>query len=186
VEQRVKTLGRALTVGVFMNQDRDTINRIALEADLDFIQLHGSEGYSIAQYLCRPVIRVIHIPAAEAVDVNALIAEIKPGFVSLLLLDTAVKGGQSGGLGKKFDWKVAAAVAQQLPVLVAGGLTPVNVRDSIAVVHTSSIAVKDAPVWVPGQCFGVDVSSGTETDGSKDLSKITAFVTHSLTEAIVE
>jgi phosphoribosylanthranilate isomerase len=75
-------------------------------------------------------------------------------------LDRYVEGIQ-GGTGKGFDWDVAASLSQAgHPFLLAGGLTPENVSDAITAVNP----------------WGVDVSSGVETDGHKDHAKIKQFM----------
>ena len=75
------------------------------------------------------------------------------------LLDPEVKGSY-GGTGKKFDWALAGGVGRQRPVMIAGGLNSENVREAIRI----------ASPW------GVDVSSGVETGGTKDINRIEAFV----------
>ena len=78
----------------------------------------------------------------------------------LVTLDRQVDGLQ-GGTGKSFDWSIAAKLAQAgHEFLLAGGLTPENVAE----------AVRTVAPW------GVDVSSGVETDGVKDTAKIRAFI----------
>ena len=78
---------------------------------------------------------------------------------AIVLLDPYVEGTY-GGTGSTLDWSVAAEVARQTATMLAGGLTPANVGE----------AVRDVQPWA------VDVSSGVETDGSKDPAKIRAFI----------
>jgi phosphoribosylanthranilate isomerase len=80
--------------------------------------------------------------------------------VSALLLDAWV-AGTYGGTGERFNWELAAAVARQRPVILAGGLRAENVA---AAVHTV-------------RPYGVDVSSGVEASpGNKDPEKVAAFI----------
>ena len=73
------------------------------------------------------------------------------------------QAGHLGGAGKSFDWSIARDVARSHEFLLAGGLTPENVRQAITEVNP----------------WGVDVSSGVETDGSKDHAKIKNFMRNS-------
>lgn len=68
--------------------------------------------------------------------------------------------GSYGGAGVMADWEQAAALAQSMPIILAGGLSPDNVQDAIHKVRP----------------WGVDVSSGVETDGVKDSQKIRLFI----------
>jgi phosphoribosylanthranilate isomerase len=77
----------------------------------------------------------------------------------LYLLDSQVEG-RYGGTGTTFDWSLARQAAEQFPVIIAGGLTPENVAQ----------VIKSTAPW------GVDVSSGVETGGIKDIAKIRAFI----------
>jgi phosphoribosylanthranilate isomerase len=85
--------------------------------------------------------------------------EVEPGFALALMLDTAA-GPYRGGSGVTFDWEVARRLAEELPIVLAGGLTPENVGDAIARVRP----------------WAVDVASGTETDGRKDPARVRAFI----------
>jgi len=88
-------------------------------------------------------------------------AHLVPDEADALVLDAATKDGY-GGTGELTDWNRARTVREMtdLPVILAGGLTPENVADSVAAVSP----------------YGVDVSSGVETDLEKDPSKIAAFI----------
>jgi phosphoribosylanthranilate isomerase len=88
-------------------------------------------------------------------------AHLVPDLADGLVLDAATLDGY-GGTGQRTDWNVArvARAAAQVPVILAGGLTPENVAEAIRTVEP----------------YGVDVSSGVETDKKKDPAKITAFL----------
>ena len=154
VEARLQA-ARPLLVGVFADQDADTINSIAEECALDLIQLSGSEPWEMCELLERPVLKCLKVrqgqPAAE------VLARVRGG--ALLLLDPHVEGSY-GGAGVTLDWDVAAEVAREQPVMLAGGLRPDNV----------ALAVRTVRPWA------VDVSSGVETEGVKDVSKVRAFI----------
>lgn len=148
---------RPLVVGVFANQPREEVNDIAAAAGLDLVQLSGDETGDYARGVERPVIRTLHIsPTTSAEDLLEAAAGLR---VAGFLLDTASPEAY-GGTGEPFDWDVARETALRLPFLLAGGLTPENV----------AAAVTQVEPWA------VDVSSGVESGGRKDVEKIRAFV----------
>mmetsp|Transcript_3712 Transcript_3712/g.6518 ORF Transcript_3712/g.6518 Transcript_3712/m.6518 type:complete len:545 (+) Transcript_3712:90-1724(+) len=156
---------RPLVVGVFMNQPIDEVNSIAQEVGIDMIQLHGSESKGDEARCCLPVIRVAHVDASKKAEdgLGVKVDDTLDGPASMMLLDTSIKGGPMGGTGKTFDWKIARDLgnSKDMPLLLAGGLTPENV----------AAAVEQGNPW------GVDVASGVEASpGVKDHDKIRAFV----------
>ena len=150
-------------VGIFVDQPLNEVDRILQECDLDMAQLSGHESLEYAGRLSRPAIKVVHVPAdrpdAEAIaSLGALLAELESaGVLPLLHPDV---GPALGGTGAAFDWEIARVLAADRRFLLAGGLDPENVAQ----------AVRQVQPW------GVDVSSGVETDGIKDVKKIAAFV----------
>jgi phosphoribosylanthranilate isomerase len=149
---------RPLIVGVFADMSVGEVNDIASAAGLDLVQLSGGEPADFIRKVERPVIRAIHVgPATTADDIVDESVELRTA--AALLLDTASASAR-GGTGETFDWDVAAEASPRLPFLLAGGLTPENVAD----------AVERVRPW------GVDVSSGVETGGTKDIDKIRAFI----------
>lgn len=147
---------RPLVVGVFADQPVEEVNDIADAAGLDLVQLSGNESIEFAAGVSRPVILVRHV-TPEA-DPDELVGNIRPGPVALLL-DSA-SGSARGGTGRAFDWGIAAEAGRRMPLMLAGGLNPENV----------SAAIEKAAPW------GVDVSSGVETNGAKDIEKVKAFI----------
>lgn len=149
-------------VGVFVNLEAREVNHIAESCQLDWVQLSGDETWQYCREIKRPLIKVIHIAGQKTEDV---LAEIEMGHRVLAkreficLLDAAGKNAY-GGTGQVFDWRLAREVAARFPVMIAGGLTPENVGQ----------LVEELQPW------GVDVSSGVETNGQKDVAKITAFI----------
>ncbi len=146
---------RPLLVGVFADQDAATINAIALECGLDIVQLSGSEPWEMCGLITRPVFKCMKVRPGETAQ--EILANVRPG--AIVLLDPHVTGTY-GGTGTTLDWDVAAQVARQTPLVLAGGLTPSNVAE----------AVRKVRPWA------VDVSSGVESDGNKDVEKIRAFI----------
>ncbi len=146
---------RPLLVGVFADQDADTINDIAEGCGLDLVQLSGSEPWELNEHIRRPILKCLKLRPAETAE------ELMTHFhdSAIVLLDPYVEGAY-GGTGVTLDWTVASEVARQTPTVLAGGLTPANVGE----------AVREVQPW------GVDVSSGVESDGSKDPAKIRAFI----------
>jgi len=151
------------TVGVFVNMAADEVSRIADYCRLDMIQLSGDESWSYLLQMKKPVIKVIHVSESSRADEVLLELErnSRLGFNHSVipLLDTKMEGAY-GGTGSSFNWKLAAKVATRFPVMIAGGLNPANVESMI----------KEVKPW------GVDVSSGVETSGRKDIQKIKAFI----------
>ncbi|KAJ2551904.1 anthranilate synthase / indole-3-glycerol phosphate synthase [Coemansia sp. RSA 1933] len=160
---RRRELGRPLLAGVFQNQDVAHIAAVARAVPLDLVQLHGTEAPETARLIPVPVIKVFHVDDSFSVEA----AELRDSMLrrqchSLILLDTKVAGtAQQGGRGVQFDWSIARRLADMgIPFLMAGGLTPDNVAQAVGV----------------GRPWGVDVSSGIETNKTKDVAKIHAFV----------
>jgi anthranilate synthase/indole-3-glycerol phosphate synthase/phosphoribosylanthranilate isomerase len=150
--ERLLARKRPLVVGVFKDQPIDEVNEIAGEVGLDLVQLSGSEPWSDALLATRQAIKAVY-PAAGATAAEVL-AGIEADAALAVMLDT------SRGSGVRGDWTLAAAVAERMPVWLAGGLTPENAADAIATVGP----------WC------LDVSTGVETAGVKDAAKIAAFV----------
>lgn len=148
---------RPLIAGVFAGQAGADVLAIADAARLDLVQLSGAEDDAYVRSMTRPVLRVVHVRAGmEAADV---LEKAPPGIGQAIMLDTASDKAR-GGTGLSFDWQVAREAGALAPVMVAGGLTP----------ETVAAAIEACNPWA------VDVSSGVETDGVKDVGRITAFI----------
>ena len=160
------TLGRdgPKLVGIFVDQPLDEVNRILDDCDLDMAQLSGQEPLSYCRGLERPVIKAVHVPMGQPSELvvstlGAVLVELEEVNI-LPLLDPDLADSPGGGTGRNFDWAVARELAARHRFLLAGGLSPENVGQ----------AVRDVHPW------GVDVSSGVETEGVKDTVKIKTFV----------
>ena len=149
-------------VGVFVNMPAIEINRIADFCELDWVQLSGDESWEYCRDITKPVIKTILIGKQSPAE---LCAEIIAGSRllnrkrSMLLLDSQVEGAY-GGTGITSDWILAHSIAERFPVIIAGGLSPENVVSVLDIVSP----------------WGVDVSSGVETDGVKNTERIRAFI----------
>jgi phosphoribosylanthranilate isomerase len=144
-----------LVVGVFADQDADTVNAICDDVGLDLVQLSGSEPWEVCAHIRRPIFKCMKVRDGETAD--QLMVHVHEG--AIVLLDPYVEGTY-GGTGKTLDWNVASQIARSTTTVLAGGLTPNNIAKAVSVV----------------QPWAVDVSSGVETEGMKDVEKIRAFI----------
>jgi phosphoribosylanthranilate isomerase len=131
---------------------------------VDCVQLHGEESVEFCERLSAKLIKAFH--AGPDFDPENMLKYP----VSAFLLDASVKG-QRGGTGQTCDWDAAsAAVALGRPVILAGGLTPENVADSVRAV----------------QPYAVDTASGVESEpGKKDHGKLRDFVERAKSAVLV-
>jgi len=143
-----------LKVGVFVNETKEEIERIASFVGLSHIQLHGDEDALFCDSLSLPVIKAWSISDKENLK------KIKEFPFQFLLLD-GPKGKYRGGNGITFDWNtIDKRIFGERKLILAGGLHEGNVEEAINTIHP----------------YMVDVSSGVETDGKKDLKKIKSFI----------
>lgn len=146
-------------VGVFVNAPVDEVERVAALCALDYVQLSGDETLDDARRIKRPVIKAVHVrPGTDATALEAALRRVQDA--GLLPMLDARAGEAYGGSGRAFDWGLVGDLSARYRFLLAGGLTPENVGE----------AVRRVRPW------GVDVSSGVETDGVKDAARIRAFV----------
>jgi phosphoribosylanthranilate isomerase len=154
-------------VGVFVNSPVDEIKDILQTCSLDLAQLHGDETPEMVASFNSKAFKAIRLSSPESAETSvypflqsAIRYPLQESALPALLIDAAVKGVY-GGSGVTADWAAAAKLAQQYPLLLAGGLTPENVAD----------AVRQVQPW------GVDVASGVESaPGEKDAGKMEKFV----------
>ena len=141
-------------IGIFVNESAEQINKIADRCKLDRVQLHGDETPAFCKKIRRRVIKAIRVK-----DIQSL-KKLSDFPVSGFLLDTFSEE-QRGGTGKVFDWNLVHPAKKYGAVILAGGLTPNNVRQAIHRVKP----------------YGVDVCSGVESQpGIKDHKKVKAFI----------
>ena len=147
-----------LPVGVFVNEEPARVRTLMDECGLALAQLHGDETAPYCQDLGRPVLKALRLK--DRGTFLALAEFSGRANVRGFLID-AFSDQAYGGTGQTVDWGLAQEVAQSMPVVLAGGLTPVNVAEAIARVRP----------------YGVDVSSGVElSPGKKDHRKVKAFI----------
>ncbi|MFW6125978.1 MAG: phosphoribosylanthranilate isomerase [Chloroflexota bacterium] len=149
-------------VGVFVNMQAEEVNRIVRYCGLDWVQLSGDEPWHYLNRIQAQVIKTIRVQPYQSTD--EVVAQIEAGHKAarrrlLYLLDCHVDGAY-GGTGRSFNWDIARDIARVHPIVVAGGLTPKSVGQLI----------REATPW------GVDVSTGVETNGVKDGYKIEHFI----------
>jgi Phosphoribosylanthranilate isomerase len=140
------------SIGVFVNEDISIISEIVQKNIIDLIQLHGDEDDLYIERLKE----VCGCPVIKSVGIGNTLPSL-PNKADYLLFDTISE--QRGGVGKAFDWSILKEY-NDIPYFLAGGLSIENVSDAINLLSP----------------FCVDVSSGVETYGMKDIWKIEEFV----------
>jgi phosphoribosylanthranilate isomerase len=148
--------------GVFVNAPSSQVNELADFCALDWVQLSGDESWEYCLEVVRPVIKAIRVDQQSSEELYAELSKgskLFPAQGFITLLDSRVEG-KYGGTGESFNWNLAREVAKRFPVIIAGGLDPKNV----------AMLIERVAPW------GVDVSSGVETEGVKDTSKIKSFI----------
>lgn len=142
-----------LPVGVLVDPSPAELLRAVQLSGVRTVQLHGDETPTLCAAAPVPVVKGIRVRGPHS------LAALAAYEVSAFLLDSATPG--YGGSGTSFDWSLASEVAAEVPVWLAGGLTPENVAEAVERVRPR----------------GVDVASGVESaPGVKDLGLIEAFI----------
>lgn len=142
------------TVGVFVNETLDNLVSIATETNLDAVQLHGDEDEAFIQSLKERT----NVEVWKAVQIrSAADAEAWIDSSADMLLFDAYHKDERGGMGEVFDWSCLDEFER--PFMLAGGIDSTNVARAIRTVRP----------------YGIDISSGIETEGVKDDEKIKAF-----------
>ena len=160
------------SVLVIMPDNAQQALELITEVRPDAIQIHNDLGTgdigTIRDRLegsRQRIIKTFTVPADSRGNSQKLIAEIdalsETGLIDAVLLDSA-KTGMSGGTGLTHDWSVSKEIVENtdIPIILAGGLRPENVRHAVDEVRP----------------FAVDTASGVETDGKKDPAKVCRFI----------
>lgn len=143
------------TVGVFVNETLDNLVAIANEVNLDAVQLHGDEDEAFIRSLKERT----NVEVWKAVQIcSASDAEKWIDSSADMLLFDAYHKNERGGTGQVFDWSCLDEFER--PFMLAGGIDSTNVARAIRTVRP----------------YGIDISSGIETDGMKDHEKMKAFI----------
>ncbi len=152
---------RPALAGVFVNENPRIVDETARQCGLDLVQLSGDESRDDCHQIDHPIIKAIHVSSLTRSE--DILEYIRSGtnftHPPIYMLDSK-EDGKYGGTGISFEWDIAGEISASFPVIIAGGLDPQNVRSLIEHVRP----------------MGVDVSSGVETNGRKDIAKIRAFV----------
>lgn len=147
-----------LAVGVFVNEEAESVRALVDECGFALSQLHGDESTLYCQNLSRPTLKAIRLK--DRATFLALAAFQGCANVRGVLID-AFSDQAYGGTGQTVDWTLAEEAARSTPIILAGGLSPANVAGAIQMVRP----------------YGVDVSSGVEkSPGKKDHHKLKAFI----------
>lgn len=149
---------RCRRVGVFVDEEIETVRRVADDYALDIIQLHGHESPEyVARLQDRPIVKAFNIATAD----DFVQTEEYAGLVDYFLFDT--KGKSVGGNGEKFDWRVLDGYSGRTPFLLSGGIGPGDAARIKRFRHP--------------QCVGIDLNSRFElAPGLKDVDALRQFL----------
>ncbi len=152
-------MSKITMMGVFVNSERDNMHAVFRDCHLDMIQLSGDEPPEVLEMLGERSFKVLRPTTFEEFS-DAVQRYPRRTMAPAWMIDT-FRPGQYGGTGQPADWELVRRIAQQAPVLLAGGLTAENVAEAIRRVNP----------------WGVDVASGVESaPGVKDPQKVQRFV----------
>lgn len=142
-------------VALFVDEDRKVIEQVCQALPINLLQFHGDESEKDCLGFTIPYIKAIRV----RLDSDVHRAEEEYKSARAILVDT-YKKGVAGGTGELFDWSLVPAKHNK-PLILAGGLTPENIRKAIQTV----------------QPYAVDVSGGVELEKSiKDHEKVSQFI----------
>lgn len=141
-------------VGLFVNPTADQVIQVLAEVDLDILQFHGEEEPTFCESFGLPYLKAVRVQNSQQV----LDADQAHTNASGILVDSYSRKAQ-GGTGETFDWSLIPEIER--PLILAGGLTALNVAEAVATVGP----------------YAVDVSSGVESAPAvKDAAKMRAFI----------
>lgn len=142
---------------LFLDADKAAVEKVLDTVPLGLLQFHGSEPGSFCRQFGRPYIKAIGMQGAGAFS-----GQLDDYADAAGIVFDSHTTGEAGGSGQVFDWSQLVSAANELPIILAGGLTPENV----------AAAVRQVRPWA------VDVASGVESSpGIKDAGKLERFIT---------
>ncbi len=142
------------TVGVFVDEKPSIVRSIRKECGLGYVQLHGSEGEDYASRFPGSVIKAFRVRSRREIMRAS-------GYPAAVVLFDSFAPRKSGGTGRRIDLRLFEGIRIPVPFMLAGGLTPANVRSAVRMVRP----------------YGVDASSGVErSPGIKDAAMIRSFI----------
>jgi phosphoribosylanthranilate isomerase len=155
-------------VGLFMDQEAGEVERVLDQVPLSLLQFHGREDAAYCRRFGLPYMKAFAMASAggpdRALERQLALAQSDYADAAALLLDSHA-AGEAGGTGRPFDWAAVPRLAR--PLVLAGGLTPGNVREAVRLVRP----------------WAVDVSSGVEDrPGVKSAIKMQAFIREAKSE----
>ena len=146
---------KVMSVGVFVNESPEKLREVLRVTGIKAVQLHGDETLAAYEF--------IECPLLKSATLGGLVETARAWPAETTLLLDAADRVKRGGTGTVVDWAKAAVAARNHKVVLAGGLTPLNVEEAIRTVRP----------------IGVDVASGVEASpGVKDFAKVSAFLTN--------
>ncbi|GAB1257135.1 phosphoribosylanthranilate isomerase [Aurantivibrio plasticivorans] len=173
-QEIVRAVGPFVSVvGLFVNASQERVSEVAASVDLNMLQFHGDETEAYCSQFNLPYIKALRVRSG---DPNASLSEVRAGVKTIVLSYQSASGvlldayseSAYGGTGEQFNWQAVPELhsgrCENIPLILAGGLTAGNVGEAIQGVEP----------------YAVDVSSGIEiSPGIKDLDKVREFVINS-------
>lgn len=159
--EEISEINHSEKVGVFVNENLDTIIEIAEKADLNLVQLHGDENEEFISDLRKKlnkkteIIKVIRVGNQSSDELQETINS-QPSTINYLLFDTDSK--TYGGTGETFDWNIINEIEIPIPYFLSGGISLENI-ENIELLNQKP--------------FAFDINSKFEIEpGNKDVEKI--------------
>jgi len=147
-------------VGVFVNDDAETVNAALEAAGFEVAQLHGQEPPYVLDQIRSPVIKAIHVRHDASADQLRTLMERYEDSADAFLLDTH-DSSVWGGTGESFNWRLARDLSSDYKIFLAGGIDADNVRRAVETMRP----------------YAIDLSSSLEdAPGEKSFAKIDAFM----------